>query len=354
MIKRRQLEGFNLAFLDIMSCGLGAIILVFMLVKHNVDDSSVELYNLNNDIQQLEQKKQAAQQTLKTIEVQLTENARQENAARKKLEAKKSILAKTSSDITSTARQLDSLKSDIKSIKVLKKDDLVASKQVNEEHYLLGLRVEGKKIAILVDNSASMTNEKLIDIIKTKSGSAKDKQRARKWIRTKKVVKWLLARLPKNSEVIVVAFNEKAEVLGQHKGWTKANALSSISSILSDMSTLIPSGSTNLQHGLKVVNKYAPSNLYIITDGLPTKGESRYKSLNPFANCSSLTGNSNIISGVCRVKLFKQTIAESARKNVQVNVILLPLEGDPDAINQYWRWTAATGGLVLSPAGNWP
>ena len=106
MIKRRQLEGFNLAFLDIMSCGLGAIILVFMLVKHNVDDSSVELYNLNNDIQQLEQKKQAAQQTLKTIEVQLTENARQENAARKKLEAKKSILAKTSSDITSTAKQI--------------------------------------------------------------------------------------------------------------------------------------------------------------------------------------------------------------------------------------------------------
>ena len=64
MIKRRQLEGFNLAFLDIMSCGLGAIILVFMLVKHNVDNSSVELDNLKNDIQQLEQKKEATQQVL--------------------------------------------------------------------------------------------------------------------------------------------------------------------------------------------------------------------------------------------------------------------------------------------------
>ena len=65
-------------------------------------------------------------------------------------------------------------------------------------------------------------------------------------------------------------------------------------------------------------------------------------------------GNSNTISGACRVKLFKQTIIETAQPNVQVDVILLPLEGDPDAINQYWQWTAATGGLVISPANNWP
>jgi len=44
----------------------------------------------------------------------------------------------------------------------------------------LGLKVEGQKIAILVDNSASMTNEKLIDIIKTKHSSKKDKQQAKK------------------------------------------------------------------------------------------------------------------------------------------------------------------------------
>ncbi|RLA22020.1 MAG: VWA domain-containing protein, partial [Gammaproteobacteria bacterium] len=37
MLPRRKTEGFNLAFLDIMSCGLGAIILVFMLVKYNAE-----------------------------------------------------------------------------------------------------------------------------------------------------------------------------------------------------------------------------------------------------------------------------------------------------------------------------
>ena len=353
MIKRKQSEGFNLAFLDIMSCGLGTIILVFMLIKHNVNNSSVELDNLNNDIQNLEKRKENNLKTLKNIEVQLAEDAMQEAAVRRKLAEMQSILTKKSSDVAVTTKEIETLKSDIKEIKVIKKVDLIATGQINEENYLLGLKVEGQKIALLVDSSASMTNEKLIDIIKTKSSSNKEKQRAKKWVRTKKIVEWLLARLPKNSDVIVLAFNEKAKILGK-QGWMKASNPASLPTIISDLNALTPEGATNLHHGLQSVNKFAPSNLYIITDGLPTKGESNYKSLNPFASCSSLLGNSNIISGACRVKLFRQTISESARPGVQVDVVLLPLEGDPDAINQYWYWTASTGGLVISPASNWP
>jgi hypothetical protein len=324
-----------------------------MLVKHNVNDSSVELANLKNDIQDLEQRKENSLQTLKSIKTQLAEDAIQEAIARRKLEDIQSVLAKKNSNLDRATKEIETLKSDIKDIKVIKKEDLIATEQINEENYLLGLKVEGQKIAFLVDSSASMTNEKLIDIIKTKSSSDKEKQRAKKWVRTKKVVKWLLARLPINSDVIVVAFNEKAKTLGNQR-WMKASDPASLTAILSDLNTLIPEGATNLQHGLQTVNKFTPSNLYIITDGLPTKGESHYKSLNPFASCSSLLGNSNKISGECRVKLFRQTITESSRPNVQVDVVLLPLEGDPDAINQYWYWTAITGGLVISPASNWP
>ncbi len=353
MFKRKQTQGFNLAFLDIMSCGLGAIILVFMLIKHQVNQSSVELTYLNKDVQQLEEKKQAALQQLNAIQMQLSEDTRAQKAASHALEVAKSTLATTNSEIKTSTLEVDSLKSDIKRIKVLKKDDLVASKHINEEQYLIGLKVEGPKIAILVDHSASMTHETLINIIKTKNGQDQLKKQSEKWIRTKKVVRWLLSRLPKNSDVIAVAFNNEARILG-YQGWMKASESASVPAILADLKTLIPKGATNLQRGLQLVNKFAPSNVYLITDGLPTKGESNYKSLNPFASCSSLMGNSKIISGACRVKLFRQTIAESSIKNVQVNVILLPLEGDPDAIDEYWGWTAVTGGLVLSPASNWP
>jgi hypothetical protein len=353
LAQRKKSEGFNLAFIDIMSCGLGAIILVFMLVKHNVNDSSVELENLKNDIQNLELIKDDSIQTMKSLDAQVTEEAAQESVIRQNIDEMQSALAIKHADVEKTARELEELKTDIKGIKVKKKEDLIEIEQVSEEDYLLGLKVEGQKIAILVDSSASMTDEKLIDIIKTKSSSKKDKQQAAKWIRTKKIVEWLLARLPKHSDIVVVTFSEKAKILGK-KGWMKASDPSSLSLILSDLNELVPRGGTNLQSGLQMVNKYAPSNIYLITDGLPTKGESSYKSLNPFASCSSLSGSSNTISGECRIKLFQQTIKESARSGVQVNVLLLPIEGDPDAINQYWYWSALTGGLVISPANNWP
>jgi hypothetical protein len=324
-----------------------------MLVKQNVNDSSIELDKLNNDIKNLEEQKENSLQTLKNVEAQLAKDAMQKAAAKSEFEEKQSVLAQKSADAKNAAKEIETLKSNIKKIKVIKKEDLIATRQINEENYLLGLKVEGQKIALLVDSSASMTHEKLIDIIKTKNSSKKNKQQAKKWVRTKKVVEWLLARLPKSSDVIVVTFNEKAKTLGK-QGWVKASDPGGLSAILSDLNSLTPEGATNLHHGLQTVNKYAPSNLYIITDGLPTKGESNYRSLNPFASCNSLLGSSSNISGKCRVKLFRQTITESAQQNVQVDVVLLPLEGDPDALNQYWYWTAKTGGLVISPANNWP
>jgi Mg-chelatase subunit ChlD len=352
VIKRKKSEGFNLAFLDIMSCGLGAIILVFMLVKHHVEDSSVEVDKLKNEIATLKQSKKHSLQTLKDVETQLAENAAQTASTKQQLAERQTLLDQHASDAEHASKEIEALKSDIKGIKVVKKEDLVETQQINEENYLLGLKVEGQKIAILVDSSASMTHEKLIDIIKTKNGSPAEKQQAAKWLRTKRVVEWLLARLPQNSDVAVIAFNDKTKILGQ-LGWTTAST-SNVSTILNDLRALTPQGPTNLHLGLEAINKLSPTNLYVVTDGLPTKGESRYTSLNPFASCSSLLGNANTISGACRVKLFKQTILETARPNMQVDVILLPIEGDPDAINQYWQWTAATGGLVISPASNWP
>ncbi|MCK5668780.1 MAG: VWA domain-containing protein, partial [Gammaproteobacteria bacterium] len=231
MGQRKKSEGFNLAFIDIMSCGLGAIILVFMLVKHNVNDSSVELENLKNDIQNLEVIKDDSIQTLKDLETRVTDEAAQEAIIRKNIDEMQSALANKRADVEKTARELEDLKTDIKGIKVKKKEDLIEIEQVSEEDYLLGLKVEGQKIAILVDSSASMTDEKLIDIIKTKSSSKKDKQQAKKWVRTKKIVEWLLARLPRYSDIVVVTFSEKAKTLGK-QGWMKASDPSSLPSIL--------------------------------------------------------------------------------------------------------------------------
>ncbi|MEM7027172.1 MAG: vWA domain-containing protein [Pseudomonadota bacterium] len=353
MLARRKSEGFNLAFLDIMSCGLGAVVLVFMLVKKNVEDSSVEIDILQDNIQELQQTRQETLSKLSQTQQQLQQALDQESKRQATLDAIQSSLQEQQTNVNESAGKIEALKSSIKGIKVEKKADLVETPVVNEENYLLGLKVEGSRIAILVDASASMTNEKLIDILKTKNGSDSDKLNAAKWIRTRQIVKWLVARLPATSDVMVIAFNEKAIPIGK-SGWSNAQQENTIPAILGAMNQIVPEGATNLQVALQEVGKLSPSDIYIITDGLPTKGESRYKSLNPFASCGSLTGTSKTISGVCRVKLFQQSIKDGFRPGPKVNTILLPIEGDPDAVNQYWYWTAATGGLLISPANNWP
>ena len=105
---------------------------------------------------------------------------------------------------------------------------------------------------------------------------------------------------------------------------------------------IVPEGSTNLQIGLQEIAALKPTDIYLITDGLPTNGSDGYKSLNPFARCSSLWGVASTISGDCRIKLFQHTVSSTPLQDVTVNVILLPIEGDPQASNEFWKWTSLT------------
>ena len=45
--QKRQFTTFNLSFLDIMSCGFGAVVLVFLIIDHSIE---VEKRDLNQDL----------------------------------------------------------------------------------------------------------------------------------------------------------------------------------------------------------------------------------------------------------------------------------------------------------------
>nr|VFJ64571.1 MAG: von Willebrand factor type A domain-containing protein [Candidatus Kentron sp. FW] len=353
MRKHRKSEGFNLAFLDIMSCGLGAVVLVFMLVKHNVDSAAIETEPLHLDLQRLQQQEQELQQTLDTLQDVSQSEAEKIAQLKARVSQLEGTLTQKKSSLIEKKDRLAALKRDIRNTPVAQKADVVQDDRGGEEDYLMGLKVEGRRIAILLDSSASMTDEKLIDIIRRKNGTPSGKQQGPKWIRTKRIVRWLLARVPKTSRVALVHFNDSAKTLGG-TGWLDARDPAAVANIHRDLNKIVPQGPTNLQKGLRALSKLKPTDLYVITDGLPTAGESRYASLNPFADCGSLLGRSKTISGPCRVKLFRQTIKDSAQRGVKTNVILLPIEGDPDAANEYWAWSGTTGGLLISPAVNWP
>ncbi len=336
-----------------MSCGLGAIVLVFMLVKYNVSDSNVEANRLIGEAKELELRQQELQQTLEQLRNTSQSEAEKIANLKAKLVQLKQALSNKESSLVNKNDQLAALKNDIATRPMAHKEDLVEDDRGGEENYLMGLKVEGRRIAVLIDSSASMTDETLINIIKRKNGSAHGKKQGPKWLRARKTVRWLLTRAPKTSQLSVISFNDSAQSLSQ-TNWVTANNPTTLKALYQRLDAIVPTGATNLQKGLQVVSELNATDLYIITDGLPTVGESRYASLNIFSGCSSLLGNSRTISGECRVKLFRQTIQDSRIRGVKVNVILLPIEGDPDAANEYWSWTGSTGGLLISPATNWP
>lgn len=336
-----------------MSCGLGAIILVLMLVKHDVEHVSDESERLTSDLVRL-------QQTEAELSAKVVGALRAKAATTGQLEALESEISRVQREIERKQVEIraresreDALEETIKTIEVRDNTDVVENRQSGEENYIIGLRVEGQRIGILVDSSASMTEEKLIDIIRRKNMDPAARVQGPKWQRTRRVLSWLLARLPRQTSVRVVAFAETAQNLGNANGVSGGDA-AGLGRIVSDMNQVVPGGATNLAAALNAIAAHNPTDLYLITDGLPTAGDSGYRSLNPFSGCSALWGGATSISGECRARLFRHTVNNAGLDKVRTNVILLPLEGDPEAAALYWRWTAATDGLLIAPAETWP
>ena len=343
-----------------MSCGLGAIILVFLLVKHNIDTSRTEEIDVSQiellleDLNRLKEEEHVLNQKIADTRTNAQQTTERIQSISDQLADVQRKSAEKVVEIAQLREKLSALKEIIKNTQVAKPSDIVEDAKIGEENYIIGLKVEGKKIGILIDSSASMTDEILINVIRRKNNTDSVKMAGPKWQRTKRIVRWLLARLPKTGMVHVIAYNDRAHSLGS-KNWMSGRDANALREVGKDLDKLVPTGATNLQRGLDALALLAPSNIYLITDGLPTKGDSNFGDLNPFASCTSLLGRSNTISGECRLKLFQHTLKTSApRSNVPVNVILLPIEGDPEASQAYWSWTAFTGGLLISPASNWP
>ena len=45
--RKRQASTFNLSFLDIMSCGFGAVVLVFLIIDHSLE---IEIQTVNAEV----------------------------------------------------------------------------------------------------------------------------------------------------------------------------------------------------------------------------------------------------------------------------------------------------------------
>ena len=340
-----------------MSCGLGAVILMFLLVKKNAQEKVNEITESkpNSEIELLKKAEsdlKIENNNLKNMKVKLID---QEKSLKLNTDDYGDILKAQKQSIKNNNLKINELESNLKKIDVKKNEDSLSLEGTGQQEYLIGLEIKGKRVAVLLDSSASMTDEKLIDIIKRKTQSDKNIIKGPKWQRTIRILKWLIVRLPKDSKVSVIHFSTDSKLIG-NKNWYNNNS-KDLSLLLSEINNIVPKNATNLYSAFKKISEFSskPDEIFIITDGLPTVG-SKNTNNSFFSGCNSIVGNAKKISGKCREKLFLSSIKEAGSiiSSIKINVILLPLEGDPQASSNFWKLTAKNNGLLFVPSKDWP
>lgn len=362
--KKRELNVFNISFLDCMSCGFGAVVLFFMIINHASEVRSDSLNeDLISEVNQLETLVLAGEQRLvqlrNSVEETDKETAITEGLSNKVLDelvVTREQLADMSKLTVAQQEHLNQLKADLKARDEERKRLLEEGRDPEDEggalrsyvgqgdrQYLTGLRMGGKRILILVDASASMLDETIVNIIRRRNMPDEQKLASRKWQRALSTVDWLTAQIPGDSKFQIYVFNTKATPLleGSDGTWLETDQGRRLDEAMEQLRKVVPQNGTSLYGPVRVATalKPAPDNIYLVTDSLPTQGESRPRG--------------SKVSAKQRMQFFDGAM-RGLPLGIPVNVILFPMEGDAMAAGAFWQLAQVTGGSFMSPSRDWP
>jgi hypothetical protein len=135
--------------------------------------------------------------------------------------------------------------------------------------------VGGQRI-LIVDVSASMMDESVVNVIRLRNMPEARRMAAPKWRRTVGTVDWLTSQLPAKSKFQVYAFNTRARALvpGSEGKWLDAGDAEALSGALRELRRTVPQDGTSLENAFAAAMALSPrpDNIILVTDGLPTQG----------------------------------------------------------------------------------
>ncbi len=363
--RKRQFNVFSLSFLDAMTCGFGAIVLFFMIInasmgmrsghltgdlRADVDEAQYRVFDARRNLVEL-------RNVLESTDTELVDA--QGLAARiiSLIEQRRLELADMSDETLSREEHLEQLKADLKSLEEETRRLAASAEEVEDasgdalrsfvgegdRQYLTGLKIGGRRILILLDASASMLDETIVNVIRLRNMPDDEKIKAEKWQRAIRTIDWLSTQMPRDAKFQLYTFNETARpvIEGTDGEWLDAREVGLLNRAVSDLRDVVPGKGTSLLNAVRVIGTMdpRPDNVILITDGLPTMGDE------PPAR--------RTVSGNARSRLFARAKREVPR-SLPVNVILFPMEGDPLAAAAYWKLARDTSGAFLSPTEDWP
>ncbi|HHO47473.1 MAG TPA: VWA domain-containing protein [Desulfobacteraceae bacterium] len=366
MRRRTPITPFNLSFLDIMFCGFGAVVLLVLIINANTVSLRREKHqDRRAEAMRLELEVKAGREHLATLKNSLEETEREVNRARgRSAEAEAAIIA-AGEELADLRRQtlaardhVNALQADLKNMDsehrrlgAEQAADLDRGRKVRRfegegnRQYLTGLKLGGRRVLLLVDASASMLDETIVNVIRRRNLDDASKRRAPKWRRAVQTAEWLIANLPPESSLQAYTFGTGVVPLAAGQGgtgtWVPVTDAEAVGGMITALRATTPAGGTSLENGLALIRNLnpPPDNVLLITDGLPTQGARQT--------------SSTTVSGEKRIQLFEQAV-KTLPRGIPVNTILFPMEGDPMAAVLFWRLAVETNGSFLTPTRDWP
>lgn len=361
MKRRREVSVFGLSFLDVMFCGFGSVILLVMIINSETLAQRREVHqDLRGEVKRLEREVRVGEDYL--VEIRSTLNLVNQQSATAQGRTREVLqeVNKVRLELTTLTQQtqaqiehVDQLKSDLKRTEAnrqkLASEQELAERQgrnvrkfigEGDRQYLTGLKIGGSRILILVDASASMLDETIVNILRLRNLPGNTRRKAKKWQRAVQTVEWLLSQLPANSRFQLQVFDTDSRSLYGGGEWLQPVARN-LDQVVAELNQVVPAGGTSLFNAFASIKNFKPKpdNVILITDGLPTQGKSQH--------------SAGRVTGKQRLVYFKQA-AERLPKNVPVNTILFPIEGDPYAASEFWKLAVSSGGSFMSPSKDWP
>ena len=351
MPKKRRNIAVSLSFLDIMACGFGAVTLLFLILRYNATEVltpdiriSAEVDMLQMDIRDAEQEKVQLLNSLEKIQLELVEAQGLSKRVITDLEEQENSIQNDPNDLDKLRRQVEQLEDETAQMEEVEFGDKVREFQGDgNRQYLTGLKLGGERVLILVDGSASMLADTVVNAVRRRNMDDEQKKQSPKWQWTLRTLEWLLAQLPPSSRFQVYIFNTEIQTAVPDTAgeWLDAADDLALENAVAGIKQYSPGAGTSLINAFGAIADFEnrPDNVFLLTDGLPTQGKtppSKY-----------------MVSGQQRRKYFNAAIKEFPR-GVPINTILFPMEGDPEAAALFWQTALNTKGAFIAPSRDWP
>ena len=216
-MRRRPISPFSLSFLDIMFCGFGAVVLLVLILNTDTVKARNQTFaDLRAEAVRLERERLSGEQdlvelrnSLQASERELVQTQGEAERVRRLLSELEVARAALERETLARREHANRLKTDLRQLEEDQQRlgaELAAERQQGQQvleivgqgdrQYLTGLKLGGKRVLILLDASASMLDETIVNVIRRRNLGPAQRRSAPKWRRALASTEWLIANLP--------------------------------------------------------------------------------------------------------------------------------------------------------------